>query len=64
MTAHCPICGQAFSAVELALFESDVNFQCKHCWSRVRPAKLRQAAKALGRAHNIRAAAGPRRKAA
>lgn len=64
MTAYCQICGHAFSAVELVLCETDVNFQCKHCWNRVRPAKLRQAAKALNRARNSRATVGPRRKAA
>ncbi|MGH9795612.1 MAG: hypothetical protein ACRD5G_12640 [Candidatus Acidiferrales bacterium] len=64
MTAYCPICGHAFSAVELVLFENDVNFQCKHCWNRVRPTKLRQAAKALIRARNSRTTMAPRRRAA
>jgi hypothetical protein len=65
MTPYCPICGQRFSAVELVLVERDVNFQCKNCWNRVRPAKMRQAAvRAMNRPRDVRSKTGPRRKAA
>jgi hypothetical protein len=31
----CPICGHPFTAMDAVLGESDVRFQCHHCWSRV-----------------------------
>lgn len=31
----CPVCGHPFSAMDAVLGESDVRFQCHHCWSRV-----------------------------
>lgn len=36
MFRDCPICGRAFSALDMILAENDVRFQCPHCWNRVR----------------------------
>lgn len=31
----CPICGHPFSPMDVVLGDSDIRFQCHHCWSRV-----------------------------
>lgn len=36
MQKECPICGRAFSVLDLVLLEHDAGFQCHHCWNRVR----------------------------
>jgi hypothetical protein len=35
MYKECPICGRPFSALDVVLLESEVGFQCHHCWNRV-----------------------------
>ena len=32
---ECPICGRAFTTLDVVLAETDVRFQCPHCWNRV-----------------------------
>ena len=34
MKRECPICGRPFSMLDIVLAESEVTFQCPHCWSR------------------------------
>ena len=36
MNMHCPICGHAFSPLDVMLSELQAGYQYHHCWNRVR----------------------------
>ena len=31
----CPVCGHGLSAVDQVVCARDMDYQCRHCWSRV-----------------------------
>lgn len=35
MNTHCPICGKAFTPLDVVLSGHDAKYQCRHCWNRI-----------------------------